>query len=115
MGEKPDGRTLDRIDNDKNYSPENCRWATVFEQAQHRKGSKLFTFRGHTLSTSVWARVIGITRVSMARRFRTLSVEEALTRDIVGSHRPPGKAGEISAKRIKELAAPANKTYNRIL
>ena len=46
MGELPEGLTLDRIDNNKGYYKENCRWATRLEQAQNRTTGKINSVSG---------------------------------------------------------------------
>lgn len=56
MGERPPGATLERIDNDGPYSPENVRWATREEQGQNRHDVRPFTFDGRTQTLCKWVR-----------------------------------------------------------
>lgn len=67
MGE-PNGLTLERINNDGNYEPSNCRWATQQEQCQNTRLTHRLTFEGETLSLSSWARRVGIPRETLHKR-----------------------------------------------
>lgn len=56
MGNRPEGKTIDRIDNSKGYYKENCRWATPAEQAQNTSQTRFVTYLGETHCLSEWAR-----------------------------------------------------------
>jgi hypothetical protein len=82
MGEKPTPKhSLDRIDNDSHYSPENCRWATQQEQTRNTCRSIYITHDGITLHLIDWATRIGIARQTLYVRLYVYGwdVERALT------------------------------------
>lgn len=79
MGERPDGMSLDRIDNDGPYSPENCRWATNSEQHLNSRQARLITFNGRTLGRTQWEKELGLGSGTLFRRLQKgMSLKDAL-------------------------------------
>lgn len=60
MGHPPDGMTIDRIDNDGDYEPRNCQWATRLVQSRNTRRNIHLTWRGKTQCVSGWAQELGI-------------------------------------------------------
>lgn len=80
MGERPEGMTLERKDNDGNYEPSNCRWASRWEQACNRRNTVFLEYQGQRKPLAVWAKEFGIsTKVLTARILKGWEVERALT------------------------------------
>lgn len=80
MGPRPPGTSLDRRDNDKGYSPDNCRWATRREQAENTRTVTLATIDGETCSVGTWAARLRLDASTVRYRIRRLGMtpEQAL-------------------------------------
>lgn len=60
MGEAPDGMSIDRIDNNKGYFKENCRWSDVYDQGTNKRNNVLIELDGRSMTASQWSRETGI-------------------------------------------------------
>lgn len=69
MGERPVGMTLDRIDNDGDYTPGNCRWATPKEQSSNLSNLIKITYNNHTRSVIEWSKITGVNPSTIRSRF----------------------------------------------
>ncbi|KKL61320.1 hypothetical protein LCGC14_2196500 [marine sediment metagenome] len=70
MGEKPEGLTLERVDNSKGYTPDNCKWATIIEQANNKRNNHLLTYKGKTQNLTQWSKETGIHRETLLSRIK---------------------------------------------
>lgn len=93
MGIKPNGLTLERIDNEGGYNVENCCWATRTEQNQNRRSRRMLTHGGETLRISEWATRLGIREPKLRERLdRGWPIDVALTL-------APSKHNSVKRKR----------------
>ena len=92
LSEYKNGLSIDRIDNNGNYCPENCRWADLLTQSNNKRNSRKLTLKGVTLSAADWARKLEIKAQSIYDRLSLgWNVEETLTH-------PPLKQGQNKKK-----------------
>jgi len=73
--------TIDRIDNDKGYYPENCRWVSMYVQSRNKRSNNFITFEGKSKIITDWAKYTGYDITTIRHRINNnLPIEEILAR-----------------------------------
>lgn len=73
--------SIDRIDNNKDYCPENCRWVSMATQASNRSSNRLIEYDGETHTVTEWAKILDINAKTLFNRiYSGWSIEKAFNK-----------------------------------
>ena len=113
MGPCPAGMTLDRIDPDKGYSPENCRWADWTTQGNNKRTNVKIAYLGEVKTIAQWAKHFGLKTDTLFKRLQRMSPEMALTEEnLVAKNAMPLIHGTRVAYEKYQCRCPECRGFN---
>lgn len=104
--------TIDRIDVNKGYSPDNCRWVTLKEQCFNKRTNKYITLNGKTQTLTEWIRELGISRHAYYDRVKNGETNEEALQKKNNSEKLIYYKGKV--QNIRQWCKELNKNYSTV-